>query len=79
MAGLFGTTDDVGHGVMELLGRASEDIGGVEDHFGSGSDHMWSEYSWRRGTALCLLYINWREMGWKRGKGYTLAGRIIKR
>ena len=45
VAGLLGTTDDVGLGVMELLGRAGEDIGGVEDHFGSRTDHMWSEYS----------------------------------
>ena len=75
MGGLLGTTDDVRQGVMELLGRAGEDIGGVEVHFSSGTNHMWSKYSWRRGTALCLLYINWREVWWKRGRGFTLGGR----
>ena len=75
VGGLLRTTDDVGQGVAELPGRAGEDIGGVEIRFRSGTNHMWSKYSWRRGTALCLLYINWREVWWKRGRGFTLGGR----
>ena len=47
VGGLIGTTDDVRQRVMEPVGRVGEGIGEDEEHFGSGSDHMWSEYSWR--------------------------------